>query len=44
MPNTTPSSTAPGSALQVEGTDSDAVDVEAHSDVLIIGGGQAALS
>ncbi|TSD93608.1 NAD(P)/FAD-dependent oxidoreductase [Gordonia rubripertincta] len=44
MPNTTPSSTAPSRDLQNDAPGSDTVDVDAHSDVLIIGGGQAALS
>ncbi|MHC3002207.1 pyridine nucleotide-disulfide oxidoreductase [Gordonia sp. GN26] len=44
MPNTTPRSTVPSSALQIGAPGSDTVDVEAHSDVLVIGGGQAALS
>ena len=44
MPNTTPSSSAPSRDLQNDAPGSDTVDVDAHSDVLIIGGGQAALS
>ncbi|WP_425323676.1 NAD(P)-binding domain-containing protein [Gordonia rubripertincta] len=44
MPNTTPSSTAPSRDLQNDAPGSGTVDVDAHSDVLIIGGGQAALS
>lgn len=39
MPNTAPSSASP-----MDGSTSDTVDVENHTDVLIIGGGQAALS